>query len=290
MEWDRARQRGKFGDALFNIVIAMTGIALPIGFLSQLVGCNARIRSDSMGRVTVDPFNGFGREVVLTDIAHKFAFQIGDRGKDAAGDHVALDLGEPEFHLIQPGRVGRREMELDVRMRVQELAHLRGFVRREVVADDMDFFALGLARADIGEKSDELGAGVPRCGLTHDFAGLGVERRVQRQRSMAVVLKAMAFESAWRKQQNRIEPVERLDRSLLIDAEHGRMCRRIQIQPDYVGGLRLEIRIIGGHVALKPVRLNSVLRPNTRHHHVRDPERLTQLASVTGVKKLIQFE
>ena len=42
--------------------------------------------------------------------------------------------------------------------------------------------------------------------------------------------------------------------------------------------LPLEVRIVGGHVALEPMRLEPMLRPNPGHHHVREPEMLTEFA------------
>jgi hypothetical protein len=37
--------------------------------------------------------------------------------------------------------------------------------------------------------------------------------------------------------------VERLDRGLLVDAEHGRVLRRVEVQPDHVSRLGLEVRV-----------------------------------------------
>jgi hypothetical protein len=42
-----------------------------------------------------------------------FSAQIGDGGEDATGDDVALDPGEPQFDLVEPGRVSRREVQPD---------------------------------------------------------------------------------------------------------------------------------------------------------------------------------
>ena len=36
----------------------------------------------------------------MTDVPTNLAREIADRGEDAAGEQVALDLGEPEFDLI----------------------------------------------------------------------------------------------------------------------------------------------------------------------------------------------
>jgi hypothetical protein len=50
---------------------------------------------------------------ILAEVPHEHSAQIGDRGEDAAGDDVALDPGEPQFDLVEPGRVSRREVQPD---------------------------------------------------------------------------------------------------------------------------------------------------------------------------------
>jgi len=95
----------------------------------------------------------------------------------------------------------------------------------------VDLSAAPLVDHDIGEEGDELGRGVARSGLAQHFAGLGIEGRVQRERAMAVVLKAMPLSPASRERQHRIEPVEGLDGRLLINAEHRGVLRRVQVSP-----------------------------------------------------------
>jgi hypothetical protein len=58
-------------------------------------------------------------------------------------------------------------------------------------------------------------------------------------------------------------------RGLLVHAEHGRVRRRVQVQPDHVRGLGLEVRIVGDHVPLDAVRLHVVLAPDALHRHER---------------------
>ena len=114
-----------------------------------LVDCNTRIRSDAMGRITVDPLHGFGCEVVLANVSHEFALEVSHGGEYAAGDHVALNLREPQFHLVEPRGVSRGVMQMHVGMLVQKLVHARCLVRRQVVADDVGYecySSLGLVR------------------------------------------------------------------------------------------------------------------------------------------------
>ncbi len=69
-----------------------------------------------MGEVAVGHLKGAAFFVVMADVAHEFAREIVDRSKDAAGNDVALDLGEPEFDLIEPRGIGRSEMQAHLGM------------------------------------------------------------------------------------------------------------------------------------------------------------------------------
>src|SRR4051794_26470587 len=95
---------------------------------------------------------------------------------------------------------------------------------------------------------------------------------------MAKVLKSMALDATWRERQNRIKTIECLNGSLFVHTEHRRMCRGIRIQPNDVGRFGFKLRVIGGHVALHPVRLEPMLGPHTRHCHVMRSQFLSQLA------------
>ena len=50
------------------------------------------------------PRTSFGSLDVLADVPHELSAQIGDGGEDATGDDVALDPGEPQFDVVEPGR------------------------------------------------------------------------------------------------------------------------------------------------------------------------------------------
>jgi hypothetical protein len=65
------------------------------------------------------------------------------------------------------------------------------------------------------------------CGLAEHLTGIRVEGGVQQQRAMAKVFKAMPLGSPWRQRQHGIFAIKRLDGRLCIQAEHGRMCRRV---------------------------------------------------------------
>ena len=88
-----------------------------------------------------------------------------------------------------------------------------------------------------------------------------IERRIQRQRAVTVVLESMAFRSSWRQRQQQIDPVECLNRRLLVDAEDNSMLRRVEIETDDICRLRLKVGICRAHVAFQPMRLQASVAP-----------------------------
>jgi hypothetical protein len=109
-------------------------------------------------------------------------------------------------------------------------------------------------------------------GLAVDAAIGGIERGIQGERAVAVVLEAVAFGASRRERQDGIETIQSLNGGLLIDAEHGRVLRRAQIEAEDVGGFAFELGIVAGHVAFETCGFRpascqtrctaSLLRPN----------------------------
>lgn len=114
-------------------------------------------------------------------------------------------------------------------MRSQKIANHLTLVRRQIVQNDVDF-PRRRPFDHLGEELDKLLAGVTGGGLAEYFAGLRIQRRIQRQRAVTVVFKPWRSARPGRKRQYRIEPVEHLNRRLFIHAEHCRVLRRIQVQ------------------------------------------------------------
>ncbi len=71
----------------------------------------------------------FRLRIVVPDIAHELSFEIQHRGKDATGDHITSDLGNPELNLVKPGGVRRGEVQLHRRMLGEKRGDSRGLVR-----------------------------------------------------------------------------------------------------------------------------------------------------------------
>ena len=135
----------------------------------------------------------------------------------------------------------------------------------DVVADDANLAARGLAGDDVFEEGHELLAGVAGGGLAQYFAGAGVERSEQAECAVALLFETVALGSSWRQRQHPVLAVECLDRRLLVHAEHGSVRWRVQVQADHVGRLGLEVRVAGDPVGVLPVRPHAVLAPDALH-------------------------
>src|SRR5215469_2150863 len=163
---------------------------------------------------------------------------------------------------IEPRRIGRSEVKLDARVAGEELANQLGFVGGEIVEDDVNLLPTRAQRYDLFEEGDEVAAGVAGTGFSMHASRLGVQRGIERKRAMAIVLEAVTFGASGRKWQNRVQPVQSLNRGLFIDAEHGGVLRRPQIQADNVGRLAFEVGIVAGQVTLQAVRFETGFLPH----------------------------
>ena len=95
----------------------------------------------------------------MTDIAHELARQVLDRGEVPAGNDITLDPGQPVFDLVEPGRVGRRVVEVEFRVSREELLNPHGLMSRQVVCDNVDLLAARLVGDQVGEESHKFLAG-----------------------------------------------------------------------------------------------------------------------------------
>ena len=161
----------------------------------------------------------------MTDVAHELRRTGLDGGEEASRDHSALNRGDPSVHLIQPGRVRGRAMQLPLRGGRQKLGAPWGLVRREVVRDHRALSPPRLADDEVRQERDELGRGVARRGLAHHLARLRVERRVQGQRAVTILFEALAFRSPWRQGEPWPLTVQGLACGLLIHTKPHRLRR-----------------------------------------------------------------
>jgi len=86
-------------------------------------------------------------------------------------------------------------------MLLEELTNRLSFVRGEIVEDDVNLLPRGAQEYDLLQKGDELTAGMAGSGFAVDATGGGIQRRIQGERSVSVVLKTVTFGASWRERQ-----------------------------------------------------------------------------------------
>src|ERR1022692_4029257 len=99
-------------------------------------------------------------------------------------------------------------------MSIQKVVDLPRLMGREIVGNHVDLFSAWLVDNDVRQERHKLRRRVSRGRLAEYLAGFGVERRVQGQRAVPEVLKAMPLGASRREWQHRILAVQRLDRVL----------------------------------------------------------------------------
>ena len=83
-----------------------------------------------MRRVAITPADRFRRLVVVPDIAANLPREVSHGREDAAREEIPFDLGKPEFDLVEPRGIRRREVQVHGRMVEQKGADRLGLVLR----------------------------------------------------------------------------------------------------------------------------------------------------------------
>src|SRR5258708_7043162 len=182
--------------------------------------------------------------------------------KYAARDDLALNCREPVFNLVEPGGIGWGIVDAEVGISCEKCRNLFGFMGAQVIGDDVDLAAWGLTGEDLVEELDKLGAGMPRASFPKHFTATGVQGSVKREAAMPVVLESITLGTYRGKRQHWIKPVKGLNGALFVYTEHRGVDGRLQIQPNNVGCLLFELRVVTGHIAPQPMGLNAVLPPD----------------------------
>lgn len=93
------------------------------------------------------------------------------------------------------------------------------------------------------EKHEKLLVTVPRSANSGHLAGRNLQRREQCGGAATDVVVSLLLGDPDLHRQRRSHPIQCLNLRFLVHAEHDRVLRRIEIQPDDVGHLRNQFRI-----------------------------------------------
>jgi len=136
----------------------------------------------------------------------------------------------------------------------QPALHVRMLVGGVVVDDDVQLLA-GVGPGDLLEELQEFVVAVPGVAGVGDLPGGDLQGGEQRRGPVPDVVVSLLLGDTRSQRQDRRGPVQRLHLRLLIHAEHHRLVRRIQVQPDNVTHLGFQLGVGGELERPRPERL-----------------------------------
>ena len=140
------------------------------------------------------------------------------------------------------------------------LLNRRMLVGAIVVADQMKLTRRITAGERI-EKGNELAMAMAAKAPRMDLAAGYLQRSKQAGGAMAGVIVGAARGQARPHRQQRLGAIKRLNLRLFIHAQHQRPLGRVQIEPNNVGQLAVEVGVGAELEGLDPMRLQTVLAP-----------------------------
>ena len=146
----------------------------------------------------------------------------------------------------------------------------------QVVQHDVHVGA-GVRLDGLLEKVEEVRPGAGGLALPEHLAGAHVQRGEQVRRAVPHVVVGAFLGRVERDREHGLGPIQGLDLGLLIDRQHHRPARWVEVEADHVGYLGGELRVLAELERAVPVRLQPGLPPQLRHVVVRDVHALGAL-------------
>ena len=212
--------------------------------------------------------------IVFTDEAIDGGLEIDEGMEDTVLEPAPREFGKEALDGIEPRTRGWREVESPAWMTVEPGADLVLLVRRVIVEDHVDGLVRRHLALDAVEEADELLMAVALHVLPDDRSIRNVECREQRGRAVAFVVMGHGAGAALLHRQAGLGAVECLDLRLLVDRQHHRMGRWIDIQADDIGELLGEGRVVRELEVPPAVRAEAVGFPDRLHRRRGDAGRL----------------
>src|SRR5262249_20935000 len=145
--------------------------------------------------------------------------------------------GEEGLVLVEPGRIGGREVNVVTRRAGESRSDLVMLVGGVVVDDEVDVELGWHVGLDVTQEGEELLMTMAGVALSDDRAIEHVEGGEQGGRAMAPVVVGDAVDIADAHGKHGLGAFEGLDLALLIDAKHHGLVGRIKIKPDHIAQL-----------------------------------------------------
>ena len=221
-----------------------------------------------------DPLEGLRLGVVIVEETIDGGLEVGDGSEGAALEAALGQGGEETLDGVEPGGRGRGEVERPARMAREPSLHGRMLVGGIVVEDRVDRLAGRNLPLDGVEEADKFLMPVALHVLPDDGSVEHVHRGEQGRRPIPLVIVGHGSGAAFLERQAGLGSVERLDLALFVDAEHDRVRRRIDVEPDDVAQLADERGVLGELELPHTMRLEPVTAPDALHRTHADADRL----------------
>ncbi len=178
---------------------------------------------------------------------------------------LACQFGEPPLHLVDPGRVRWREVEVEPSVPDEPTLHRWRLVRAERVEHHVHLKVGWHLSIDVIEEGAELHRTMAATDLGPHLARRHHESGRQRRRAVAPVVETAPLRVARPHRQHWLRAIQRLDLRLLVDAHNRHLVGRAQVEPDDVPDLLHHLRVSGQSEGLAAVRLEPEGAPDSMH-------------------------
>src|ERR1700736_909562 len=115
----------------------------------------------------------------------------------ATSNSLVGEFGKPSLHQVDPGTVGRGEVDMKSWAFRKPLADHGGFVRSVVIQDDMDIQSGGHVRLDHIEELAKFRGAMAALQLGDHAAGLQFQRGKQPRSPMTFIVVRAALQWPW---------------------------------------------------------------------------------------------
>ncbi len=208
------------------------------------------------------PDEGLGVGVVGGEERFDRRDEVGDAVEDGAADGLVGEFAKPVLDEVEPGAPGRGEVQVEARVPGEPSVDVAVRVGAVVVDDQMQLAVTGELAIEEAQELQELLMAVPRQALADDAAVERAERGEQGRRAVALVVMGHRAGATALDREARLGAIQGLDLALLINAQHDRLLRRVEVEPDDVGQLLAEPRIVRQLEGADTVRLQAVSVPD----------------------------
>jgi hypothetical protein len=178
------------------------------------------------------PDEGFRIRMMSSDKLANRRLELRHAAVHAAPRLLIGQLGEPALDQVQPGAVGRGEVDVKARPFRQPVPNQRHLMRPVVVHDQMHVEVARHRGINGVQELPELSRAMSLMKLRDQLTRLHIERGKQSGRPVAPVVMRAALDLAQAHRRHRLRPIQGLNLRFLIDAKHDGMRRRLHVQPD----------------------------------------------------------